>query len=301
MSLLRPIIRSCAVAALRHKTWAENRVYDSDLTSLAEAILGQAQKPYIVVYTDVDDRTPPSMGEMYDGRARQLQLAVEIGVASAVADPNSDNIVIKFSATDEGLEWACDVIEGQVIAALYGDPDSPWGNLLRRFAPRVLKMPSRRGGQSERGVKFAARRTVFTLQTIFDLAPGVELSDEHPVHDFIRLARSDGAPIGVVDRASIVEKLIIESDVNPPWRVAQAYLGMDEQSIKNINPDGTPLPWGELNIELPIEQPPLEPTDEWAPDLQQLTLFDDDPRELPAAHDLVVERPRMTLPKMTKR
>ena len=280
MSLLRPIIRSCAVAALRDKTWAENRVYDSDLTSLAEAILGQAQKPYIVVYTDVDDRTPPSVGEMYDGRARQLQLAVEIGVASAVADPNSDNIVIKFSATDEGLEWACDVIEGQVIAALYGDPDSPWGNLLRRFAPRVLKMPSRRGGQSERGVKFAARRTVFTLQTIFDLAPGVELPAAHPVHDFIRLARSDGAPIGVVDRASIVEKLIIESDVNPPWRIAQAYLGMDEQSVKNINPDGTPLPWGELGIELPVEQPPLEPTDEWAPDLQQLTLFDDDPREL---------------------
>ena len=301
MSLLRPIIRSCAVAALKDRTWAENRVYDSDLTPLAEAILGQVDKPYIVIYTDVDDRLPRAMAELYDGMSRNLQLAVEIGVASAVADPNSDNIVIKFSATDEGLEWACDVIEGQVIAALYGDPDSSWGDLLRRFAPRVTRMPSRRGGQSERGIKFAARRTVFVLQTIYDLAPGVVLNDEHPVFEFIRMAREAGPRLGgIAQRAAIVEKLVTETDPNPPWLIAQAYIGADRQSIKNINPDGTPLPWGKPGVEAQIEQPPLEETDEWAPDLEEIILHDDDPRAVPAPYDLVVARPRFSLPKLTR-
>jgi len=89
VSLLRPIIRSCAVAALRDRTWAGANVFDSDLQSMAEAIQGKADKPYIVVYTDTDDRTPASMAEMYSGIGRKMQLAIEMGVASAVALPNT--------------------------------------------------------------------------------------------------------------------------------------------------------------------------------------------------------------------
>lgn len=302
MSLLRPIIRSCALGALRDRTWAESRVYDSDLTPLAEAVMGQAAKPYITIYTDTDDRIPAAAAELYDGRTRRLQLAIEIGVASAVRDPNSQNIIIKFASTDEGMEFAVDTIEGQVIAALYGDPDSKWGQLLRRFAPRVLRMPSRRGGQSERGVKFAARRTIFEVQTLYDLAPGVVPPDVHPVWDFIALARSSGDALGILDRAGIIERLITETDPHPSWMVAQAYLGMDTQSIKNVNPDGTPLPWGKPGVEERIEQPPLEEMGdhEWPPKIGEIILVDDDPRDLPAPYDLVVARPRFTLPLMTK-
>ena len=266
---------------MRDRTWAETRVYDSDLQPLAEAILGQAAKPYIVVYTDTDDRTPASAAELYDGRTRRLQLAVEVGVALAVRDPNSQNIVIKFASTDEGLEWACNVIEGQVIAALYGDPDSQWGELLRRFAPRVLRMPSRRGGSGATGgVKFAARRTIFEVNTLYNLAPGVVPPDKHPVWEFIRLAKT--STLGVVDRGAIVEKLLYETDPHPPWLVAQAYLGLNRQAIKNVNPDGTPLPWGKAGVEEAIEQPPLEEMGdhEWPPRTGQITLVDDDPRAM---------------------
>jgi hypothetical protein len=302
VSLLRPIIRSCAVGALRDRTWAENRVYDSDLTPLAEAVLGQAAKPYIVIYTDSDDRTPQAVGEMYNGMSRRLQLAVEIGVASAIRDPNSQNIVIKFASTDEGMEWAVDVIDGQVMAALYGDPDSDWGELLKRMAPRVMRVPSRRGGQSERGVKFAARRTVYELQTIYDLAPGVVPNDKHPVWDFIALAKASGSALGVVDRGAIVERLLVETDPHPAWMVAQAYLGMSKQAIKNVNPDGTPLPWGEPGVEEQIEQPPLEEmgSHEFPPRIGEIILVDDNPFELPRAYDLTVSRPKFTLPLMTK-
>ena len=302
MSLLRPIIRSCALAALRDRTWAGANVFDSDLQSMAEAIQGKADKPYIVVYTDVDDRTPAAMAEMYDGRARRMQLAIEMGVASAVAVPNSDEITIKFSATDEGLEWACDVMDGQVMAALWGDPDSVWGELLRRFAPRVTKVPSRRGGQGS-GIKFAARRTVYELQTIVDLAPGVVPVDAHPVYDFIRLGKSSLAPVNVADRARTVEKLIVESDPHSAWLVAAAYIGGSRQSVKNINPDGTPPPWGEPGVEINVEQPPLEEMGghEWPHDLSEVILHDDDPRELPAAYDVTVSRPQFSVPKFTRK
>jgi hypothetical protein len=300
MSLLRPIIRTCAVGALRDKTWAESRVYDSDLTPLAEAVLGTAAKPYIVIYTDADDRTPEGVGEMYNGRTRLLQLAIEIGVASAIHDPDqSDNIVIKFSSADEGMEWAVDIIESQAIAALYGDPHSDWGDLLKRFAPTVRRMPSRRGGQSEKGIKFAARRTVFVLSTIGDFAPGVVPVPGSPVWDFLRLCRASQA-LGVVDRASIVEQLLTQ-EANADWRIAQAYLGLDTQSVKNINVDGIPLPWGKKGIEEPVERPVLDESDrrDEPPPLEEITLHDDDQRELPepwgtGPEKLVISRPLLT-------
>ena len=287
---------------MRDKTWAESRVYDSDLTPLAEAVLGTAAKPYIVVYTDADDRTPAAVGEMYDGRSRLLQLAIEIGVASAIHDPDqSDNIVIKFSSADEGMEWACDIIETQVIAALYGNPHSDWGDLLKRFAPTVRRMPSRRGGQSEKGIKFAARRTIFVLSTIYDFAPGVVPVPGSPVWDFLRLCRASPA-LGVVDRAAIVEQLLT-TEANADWRIAQAYLGMDTQSIKNINPDGVPLPWGKQYIETPVEQPPHDETDrrDEPPELREIKLHDDNPYELPSPWGLEVEKLVISRPLLTKK
>lgn len=239
---------------------------------------------------------------MYNGRSRLLQIAIEIGVASAVHDPDqSDNIVIKFSSADEGLEWACDIIESQAIAALYGDPHSDWGDLLKRFAPTVKKMPSRRGGQSEKGIKFAARRTVFVVNTIGDFAPGVVPVPGSPVWDFLRLCKASPA-LGVVDRASIVEQLLTTTP-NADWRIAQAYLGLDTQSIKNLNPDGVPLPWGKYKVELPIEEPPLDDSDkrDEPPPLKDITLHDDDPRELPSPWGVEIEQLVITRPLLTRK
>jgi hypothetical protein len=110
MSLLRPIIRACAVAALRDQTWAQARVYDSDMTPLADAVLGVAAAPYIVIYTDTDDLQPVrGVAEMYDGENRNLSVVLEIGVASAVRNAQGQ-IVIQFAATDQGMEWAVDCV-----------------------------------------------------------------------------------------------------------------------------------------------------------------------------------------------
>jgi hypothetical protein len=267
MSLLRPIIRACAVGALRDKTWAEKRVYDSDMTPFADAVLGQAKaKPYIVVYTDSDDISPVTgFAELYNGANRQLSIVLEIGIASAIQGANGGT-VIKFSATDEGMEWACDIIETQVIAALIGDPHSGFGDLFKKMIGKVLKMPSRRGGQAASGVRFAARRVTLVCSTIYDIAPGVVLPPRHPVNEFIRLANANPG-IGLVDSAGIISS-VLATTAAPSWRQAQAYLGLPDDAIRKVNPDGTPLP-------VPmIEKPPLDwsETNEYAPVLTDIEI-----------------------------
>jgi hypothetical protein len=85
MSIIRPILRMCAVAALRERTLAERRVFDSDNTPLADALAQEPEqaKPYITVYTDEDIRPGVSGRDIYAAE-RNLSLVLEIGAASAV-------------------------------------------------------------------------------------------------------------------------------------------------------------------------------------------------------------------------
>lgn len=273
MSLLRPILRATAVAALRDKTWAEDRVYDSDLTPLATAVFGGPAKPYIVVYTDQDDVSPVlGIGEVYSGENRSLSLAVEIGVAGAVrATPNDpmSPIVLQFAATDMGMEWACDVTSAQVLSALTGSATSAWGELFKRMTTRIRRMPTRRGGMAQQGVRFAARRIIFVVQPIYDFVPGVVPSPKHPVWDFISLARSSPA-IGEVDVAGIVENLMTTSSV-PDWRAIQGMLGLTRSGVEALNA-GIPLPWPG------VEEPPLDSSDpnEFVPPFTDVKLTNSD-------------------------
>lgn len=260
MSLLRAVVRMCAVAALRDKTWAQGRVYDSDMTPFADAVFGQAAAPYTVVYTDTDDRTMVTGAELYNGDQRQLSLVFEMGIASSTKN-GAGGLTIQFSATDEGMEFAVDVLESQIIAALFGDPTSAWGNLLRRIVYRVKRMPSRRGGQAQKGIRFAARRTVLVCSTIDDIPPGVLIGDNHPVRQFIAMAAAADPALGIGETAALVAKLL-ETSAAPTWRQAQAYMGMSTEAVEALNAD-VPLPWPGVEI------PPLDfsDTDEFVPPL----------------------------------
>jgi len=258
MSLLRAIIRACAVGALRDRTWAEERVYDSDLTPLAQAVYGGPAKPYVVVYTDQDDVQPVlDIGEIYDGQNRFLSLAVEIGIAGAVrAVPNDpmSQLQLKFAATDVGMELACDVVAAQVLAALSGDPKSKWGELFKRFIVNIRRMPTRRGGQASQGVRFAARRIIFVIQPMYDFSPGIVPKPKHPVWDFIEQARAQPL-MGQVDMATIIEELVTQTAA-PDWRAIQGQLGLTTEGVEAIMA-GIPLPWpGEE--ETPFDPGPLD-------------------------------------------
>ena len=267
MSLLRPIIRCACVGALRDKTWAQARVYDSDLTPLATAVYGGPAAPYIVVYTDADDLNPvDGVGEVYSGNNRTLSIAIEIGVASAVRSAKGD-IIVKFAATDAGMEWACDVTAAQTIAALVGDPTSKWGELFKRMITKIRRIPSRRGGMSQQGVRFAARRLVFQVQPMWDFVPGQPPAPVHPVWDCINLARAEPV-INQVDVAGIVENLLAtQATKAPDWRIAQAQLGMSQDSVIALN---TGIPLGAPYTD------PSDPSDEFPPPLEEIDVVGTD-------------------------
>lgn len=272
MSVLRIVTRATAVAALRGETWCESRVYDSDQTALAIAIMGQSALPYCVVYVDNDSiNQVTGIGELYSGENRSMNVVLEIGVANAVRDPTG-KITIQFAATDLGLELACDTICAQAIAALYGNPHSPWGNLFKRFVNKVRSMQTRRGGMSQSGVRFAARRITLVCQPMWDLVPGVVPAPQHPVYEFIRMAK-ENPTVSEVDVAGIVSQLLVTTQA-PSWRVAQAYLGMTTRDLLLLNPGGSPAPLEPGQSQIFSEQPPTDSPDqdEWVPRLMEIEL-----------------------------
>jgi hypothetical protein len=289
MSLLRAVIRTTAVGALRDQTWAQERVADSSMMPIAQAVYGGPAKPYIMVYTDRDDISPvQAKAELYNGQNRLLQLTIEIGVASAVRDPTG-KLNIQIANTDEGMELACDIVQAQALAALIGNPQSAWGEVFKQLTRKVHRVLTVRGGQSGQGVKYSARRVIVVMSTIFDAVPGEVLVDNHPINKFIAMAHSNPF-LHVLDTANVIQPLL--ANINAPsWRQAQAFLGLDTEAVKILNPDGTPLP-----VPL-IETPPYDPfpapgtPDEYVPVTQDITLQDDDnpeqewPPLVPQYHD----------------
>ena len=168
------------------------------------------------------------------------------------------------------MEFACDIIESQVIGALISDPHSDWGNVFTRLIGNVTRMQRRRGGQGEKGVRWAARRIIFTFNTIYDIAPGVRPNEKHPIWDFMTLARTSPA-IGEADVPPILEDYMSAASA-PDWLVAAAHLGMAKQDAREVLvTTGTPLPWPGK------EQPPLTGFEvEDVPELDKLSTEEDE-------------------------
>jgi hypothetical protein len=229
MSIIRPILRMCVVAALRERTLAERRVFDSDNTPLADALAQEPEqaKPYITVYTDEDSRPGVSGRDIYAAE-RNLSLVLEIGAASAVVTER-DGVILQIPATDAGLELSVDIVESQALAALVGDPQSRWGELFRRLVLRIERVQGQRGGSAERGSRWAARQIILTCDVIADTPPGVP--QPAVVRDFLAAARAAPPELGLAGAAEIIERAL-DPSAALSWRQAQAWLGLTEQGVR---------------------------------------------------------------------
>lgn len=232
MSITRTVLRLCAVAALRERTWCEGRVFDSDNTPLIEALKGEdIAKPYIVVFTDGDGRNEIDGADIYSGR-RQLEFVLEIGVASVVRAENGE-ASLEFPATDAAMEMVVDAVQSQALAAILGDAQSEWGEIIRDLLfGRIERITSQRGGNSERGGRWAARQITILADTVSDMPAGTSWPDNHPVLRFIAKAKADDVP-GIVDAAILIEGMIA-SDAYPSWQQAQQWLGLTKRGIRGI-------------------------------------------------------------------
>jgi hypothetical protein len=229
MSIIRPILRMCAVAALRERTLAEGRVFDSDNTPLAEALIREPEeaKPYITVYTDEDTRPGVSGRDIYAAE-RNLSLVLEIGTASAVVTGKL-GVMLQIPATDAGLELSVDIVESQALAALVGDPESRWGELFRRMVLRIERVQGQRGGSAEHGSRWAARQIILICDVIADAPPGVP--QPAVVRDFLAAARAAPSELGLAGAAEIIERAL-DPTMALTWRQAQAWLGLTEQGVR---------------------------------------------------------------------
>jgi hypothetical protein len=216
----------CAVAALMNQTWAEDRVYDSDNTPLAQALQGET-KPYIVVYTDEDVRA--NVGKEFYNADRTLTLVIEMGVATAI-DTEQGGVRIQIPATDESFEFAIDMIESQVLGIIWGSTSSQWAEILRRIVMAFGNAPSRRGGSATAGTRWAARQLTLPCSVLNDQPPGVPVPEGHPIRDFIVLAQQE-------DKMSTTATLLaamLDSFEAPDWRQAQAWLGLTEEGVRAL-------------------------------------------------------------------
>jgi hypothetical protein len=231
MSIIRMLTRLCAVAALRGQTWADDRVFDSDNTPLAQALMvNAAAKPYIVVYTDTDNRIEESGTDIYSSK-RELALVLEIGVASKV-EGKEGATDIKIPLTDEGMEIALDMVEDQAIGALFGDPQSDWAELLKGFVMCVERVSGVRGASADKDRRWAARQLTFVCDVVSDLPPGIAVPFDHPINQFIKVAELH--PEAHMEHAGEICAALASREAAPKWEQVQAMIGVRRLGLRAI-------------------------------------------------------------------
>ena len=225
------LTRLCAVAAMRQRTWADDRVFDSDNTPLSQALtLNEEAKPYIVVYTDADNRQEVQGHDLYNSR-RELNLVLEIGVASKV-EGEKGGTTLKTPLTDEGMEIALDMVEDQALAAMFSDPRNDWSELLKTFVIGVTRVVGQRGASSDRDRRWAARQLGIICDVVSDLPIGVAVPRTHPIRQFISVAK-DNPEAGMEHIAEICTALCNQT-ARPNWEQVQAALGVRRLGLRAI-------------------------------------------------------------------
>ena len=264
MSIIRMLTRLSAVAALRGATWADDRVFDSDNTPLSQALtLNEAAKPYIVIYTDADNRIDVAGHDIYAAR-RELTLVLELGVASKITGATGD-AMLQIPQTDEGMEIALDMVEDQTIAALLGDPKSDWAELLKKFILRIDRMNGQRGASADRDRRWAARQLGIVCDVCSDMPPGVPVPDDHPIRKFIEVANDH--PEAHMEHAAEICEALVSRGAAPQWEQVQAWLGVRRVGLRAIG-------LAPLSSELSLRGDDLTDERGEAPILSDITLDD---------------------------
>ena len=226
------LTRLCAVASMRHNTWADDRVFDSDNTPLSQALtLNAAAKPYIVVYTDTDNRQDiNNTTDLYSAR-RELNLCLEIGVASKIEGATGE-AVLKTPLTDEGMEIALDMVEDQALSVMFGDPRSDWSELLKTFVIGVNRIAGQRGASADRDRRWAARQLSIICDVVSDIPRGVPVPKNHPIRQFAEVAKAH--PEANMDHAGEICAALVTQAIAPKWEQVQAYFGGRRLGLRAI-------------------------------------------------------------------
>lgn len=230
MCLTRMVMRLAAARAVRDKTLAGPRVFDSAVDPIDQTI-AENRQPLIVVTTD--EHALAVTGRDLGSGSHQCDLVIEIAIASRVDVPAADGqggqITIAIPHTDEGMELTLDIMEHQIAAALMTD-DGAWSRAWMMLVPRVTRRLSRRGASAENGVRFAARQIVLTCDLVDTPVAGGAIAPNTAWGNILALMAADP------DLARIAGLLRTEIEGNPhvDWCRAAAELGISLESADQI-------------------------------------------------------------------
>ena len=251
MSLTRLVMRLAAARALRDRTLAGARVFDSAVDPIDQTI-AENRQPLLVLTTD--EHEADITGRDLAGDSQRCDLVIELAIAARVEVPASDGqggqITIAIPHTDEGMELTLDMMEHQVIAALTRD-DTAWSRAWMKLVPRVTRRLSRRGASSENGVRFAARQLVLTCDLVDTPVAGAIIAVGAAWGEVLALMDADQslAPIAAMLREQIAGTSV------PDWERTAQMLGlplevMDQLGIlPTLDGQGDPALLGAVTVE----------------------------------------------------
>lgn len=223
MSLASLAIRLATIRALKGRTFAEDRVFDSAIQPI-DLVAADTKQSVIIVTTDDDDATVE--GRDLIATDHQLELVIEVAVASkhtVQVGEGETAEALTIPATDAGLEASLNLIGWQIARALSAD-GGEWGDLWRMMVSRVHTITSRRGADDDNGVRYAARQYVYKIDHVADPEPGAD-----PVYVWARAIAMLKADQQFEAYGKIIEATIT-ADQPEPWERVRASLGLADDA-----------------------------------------------------------------------
>lgn len=217
MSLVSLALRLATIRALKGRTFAEDRVFDSKIETI-DVLAPNETAPIIIVTTD-DDEAEIEGRDLFAGD-HQHELVIEVAAWTKVTT-EKDGEVLVLPATDAGLEITLNLVCYQITRALAAD-GGKWGDLWRSIVTAVPKVTSRRGADDTNGVRYAARQLVYTVDHIAEPMPGRMPEEGETWSRILSMLKADPefAPIGKIIEAEI------EAVALTPWEQVRASLGL---------------------------------------------------------------------------
>lgn len=221
MSLTALAVRIATIRALKGRTFAEDRVFDSKINPV-NLVAKNETKPVIIVTTD-DDNIDITGKDLRAGD-HKLELVIEIAVTQKVEveiDNGQTTEVVTIPSSDAGLEATVGLIGWQIAKALSAD-GGVWGDIWRVLVTNVHSISSRRGADDKNGVRYAARQYIYSLDHVNEPTPGEQLGDGDIWKRVLDTMKGDHELSGL---AKLIEAEISGGDYLP-WEIARGELGV---------------------------------------------------------------------------
>jgi hypothetical protein len=167
MSLARTCLRLAATAALRGKTSAEERVFDSRIGRI-DGLKPEERKIAIAVYTEDDEGEALSSQNGGPPFRPVIELVFELSMVEAFFDEAEQITDIRCPATDAELEALLDFCEAEISVLLFENVVEPLSVLFRKSFRRVHHRSSMRFRDDKAAERMAYRYVIYKIEVSDD-------------------------------------------------------------------------------------------------------------------------------------